>query len=150
MGTPSVHFYIHFQNTKNWSALTREVKIEPTLKEKRVLNQCPWGTVLENSPFFDKKGTILVLHGHQHGHHPRSTTLSIKVGHEWHQNGAPKGTILRTIRFGATFFLVYSWTVAFLTVYHSQVVTFPLRAIAAAAIVSSSGNIVSPCTLVVW
>ena len=36
-----------------------------TLKEKRVLKQCPWGTVLKNGAFFDKQGTILVPLGHQ-------------------------------------------------------------------------------------
>ena len=35
-----------------------------TLKEKGLLKQCPYGTILENGVFFDKKGTILVSHGH--------------------------------------------------------------------------------------
>ena len=33
-----------------------------SLKEKRVLKQCPWDTILENSAFSDKKDTILVPH----------------------------------------------------------------------------------------
>ena len=36
-----------------------------TLKEKRVLKQCLWGTLLENGAFFDKNGTILVPRRHQ-------------------------------------------------------------------------------------
>ena len=29
------------------------------LKEKRVLKQCPWGTILKKRAFFVKKGTVL-------------------------------------------------------------------------------------------
>ena len=41
----------------------KEVQI--TFKEKRVLKQCPGGTILENGAFFYKKGTISVPLGHQ-------------------------------------------------------------------------------------
>ncbi len=41
------------------------------LKEKRVLKQCPWGTILENGAFF---------------------------GAFFDQNGVPKGIVLRTIK----------------------------------------------------
>ena len=34
-----------------------------TLKEKRVLKRCPWGTILKNGAFFSKMGTILVPPG---------------------------------------------------------------------------------------
>ena len=42
-----------------------QAQILTALKEKRVLKQCPYGTILENSTFFDKKGTILVPLCHQ-------------------------------------------------------------------------------------
>ncbi len=35
--------------------------VKHALKEKRVLKQCPWGIILENGAFFDKKCTVLVL-----------------------------------------------------------------------------------------
>ncbi len=40
-------------------------RLYTTLKEKRVLKQCPWGTILENGAFFSKNDTNLVPLGHQ-------------------------------------------------------------------------------------
>ena len=57
-----------------------------TLKEKMVLKQ---GYHLESGAFFDRKGNILVPLGHQNDVVP-------SFG-KWHQNSAPKGTVLWTI-----------------------------------------------------
>ncbi len=85
-----------------------------TLKEKGVLKQCPWGTILENGAFFYKEGTILVPLVHQNEKStvfqngapgaPFSTEwcpsnqkgtilVPFLVKKRWHQNGAPKGTV---------------------------------------------------------
>ncbi len=47
----SLLFWVHWTS---WAALH-----VTTLKEKRVLKLYPWGTILKNSAFFGKKGTIL-------------------------------------------------------------------------------------------
>ena len=52
-----------------------------SLKEKRVLKQCPWGTILEHGAFFCQKG------------HQKQCPFG-----KWHENGAPKGTRLWTIK----------------------------------------------------
>ena len=75
---------------------------KPTLKEKRVLKQCPWGTILKNSAFFDKNGTILVPLWHQN-----EVVPFWKVAPKW----CPKGyrltddqTVPSGHCFGATYF----------------------------------------------
>ena len=90
-----------------------------SLKEKKVLKRCPWGTILKNGAFFSKKGTILVPLRYQNEVvPPDKRALSLKEHYfsallalflyrkcmgkqcpfgKWHQNGAQKGTILRTI-----------------------------------------------------
>ncbi len=83
-----------------------------TLKEKGVLKQSPWGTILENGAFFDKKDTILVPLIHQN-----KVVLPCKrapLG-KWHQNGVPIGNVLWTIKrcppfWCYLFFLVYAIT----------------------------------------
>ncbi len=68
-----------------------------SLKGKRVLKRCLWGTILDNSAFF---GTISVPLGHQIGVvPPKKNALFSKTVPQWHhflQNGAlskKKGTI---------------------------------------------------------
>ncbi len=52
-----------------------------TLKEKRVLKWCLWGTVLENGAFFGKKGTIS---------ESGTKTVPQKVPFYGRPNGAPR------------------------------------------------------------
>ena len=71
------------------------VKSYHSLKEKKGTKTVPLGHhFFENSAFSDKRSTILVPMGHQIKVVPPA--IQCPFG-EWHQNGAPKGTVLRTI-----------------------------------------------------